>query len=381
MGQLLQIAGALMVLAGFALAQAGRIDATSRGYLLLNLVGSAVLAVEAYLGSQWGFLLLEAAWALVSARGSARRRGVSRPDRAHAAAVRHDGRMTVVAGLDACRSRLGGGRARRRALHDGRGRRDLRGHPRAASTTPSRSASTSPSACPPWATAPGRPITPRGPFVGPRRGSVFPTRAARRAARAELRRSPPHRCRRCRRSRTRCGGRSSRSMRHLTDRVFEAHPEVSFGALAGAPMMYPKRTWNGLMERRRPARGGRHRDPGSTCPDCDAAADDVLDAAAVAWTAARKARGAAISLPADPPGSTAGRLRSGTSDGCGNRSCGTRPPCWWPARRPGGRRRKRCPTAGVSWVSGRPQGGNAAGTPFVYQNGTFTRDRSGRWSM
>ena len=36
MGQLLQMAGAVMVLAGFALAQAGRIDATSRGYLLLN---------------------------------------------------------------------------------------------------------------------------------------------------------------------------------------------------------------------------------------------------------------------------------------------------------------------------------------------------------
>ena len=73
-GQLLQMAGALMVLAGFALAQARRIDATSRGYLLLNLVGSAVLAVEAYLGSQWGFLLLEGAWALVSAWGIAHRR-------------------------------------------------------------------------------------------------------------------------------------------------------------------------------------------------------------------------------------------------------------------------------------------------------------------
>lgn len=74
MGQLLQMAGAVMVLAGFALAQAGRIDATSRGYLLLNLAGSAVLAVEAYLGGQWGFLLLEGAWALVSAWGIARRR-------------------------------------------------------------------------------------------------------------------------------------------------------------------------------------------------------------------------------------------------------------------------------------------------------------------
>lgn len=73
MGQAVQLVGALLVLAGFALAQAGRIDATSRSYLLLNLVGSAALAVEAYAGSQWGFLLLEAAWAVVSARGLAAR--------------------------------------------------------------------------------------------------------------------------------------------------------------------------------------------------------------------------------------------------------------------------------------------------------------------
>ena len=74
MGQLLQIAGAVAVLAAFALAQAGRLDGTSRPYLLLNLAGSAVLAAEAYLGAQWGFLLLEAAWAAVSAHGLLRRR-------------------------------------------------------------------------------------------------------------------------------------------------------------------------------------------------------------------------------------------------------------------------------------------------------------------
>ena len=78
MGQLLQIAGAVAVLAAFALAQAGRLDGTSRPYLLLNLAGSAVLAAEAYLGAQWGFLLLEAAWAAVSARGLlGRRTGVA----------------------------------------------------------------------------------------------------------------------------------------------------------------------------------------------------------------------------------------------------------------------------------------------------------------
>ena len=34
---------------------------------MLNLVGASVLAVEAYVEQQWGFLLLEAAWAVIAA--------------------------------------------------------------------------------------------------------------------------------------------------------------------------------------------------------------------------------------------------------------------------------------------------------------------------
>jgi hypothetical protein len=56
----------------FALAQAGRLDQRSPRYLVLNLAGSAVLAVDAWLGRQRGFLLLEGAWAVVSAWGLAR---------------------------------------------------------------------------------------------------------------------------------------------------------------------------------------------------------------------------------------------------------------------------------------------------------------------
>jgi hypothetical protein len=64
-----QIAGALCVLAGFAATQFGVLRTQSRAYLLLNLAGSAVLAVLAAVDREPGFLLLEGVWALVSGWG------------------------------------------------------------------------------------------------------------------------------------------------------------------------------------------------------------------------------------------------------------------------------------------------------------------------
>ncbi len=69
MGIVIQIVGSLLVLAGFALAQFGVLDLRSRLYLVLNTVGSGILAGDAILERQLGFLLLEGVWAIVSAVG------------------------------------------------------------------------------------------------------------------------------------------------------------------------------------------------------------------------------------------------------------------------------------------------------------------------
>jgi hypothetical protein len=73
MTQIVQVAGSLLILTAFVGAQRGSLSTESRTYLVLNLVGGAVLAVLAALGSQWGFLLLEGTWALVAAHSLARR--------------------------------------------------------------------------------------------------------------------------------------------------------------------------------------------------------------------------------------------------------------------------------------------------------------------
>ena len=67
MEQALQLVGAVMILAAFIAAQRGVFLPRNVTYLVLKLVGSALLAVLALLDEDWGFLLLEAVWAIVSA--------------------------------------------------------------------------------------------------------------------------------------------------------------------------------------------------------------------------------------------------------------------------------------------------------------------------
>ncbi len=69
MDQIVQVAGSLLILAAFVASQRGSMSVTSLPYLALNTAGSAILAVLAWVEQQWGFLLLETVWGLVSAAG------------------------------------------------------------------------------------------------------------------------------------------------------------------------------------------------------------------------------------------------------------------------------------------------------------------------
>jgi predicted RNase H-like nuclease len=82
--------------------------------------------------------------------------------------------------------------------------------------------------------------------------------------------------------------------------LYEIHPELVFVSLAGALLPYGKKTWNGQTARR-----ALLAEAGVVLADDlpevrDVPANDVLDAAAVAWGAHRIAYGDARRVP-DPP--------------------------------------------------------------------------------
>ncbi|HVK24892.1 MAG TPA: DUF429 domain-containing protein [Actinokineospora sp.] len=90
-------------------------------------------------------------------------------------------------------------------------------------------------------------------------------------------------------------------VRSADRRIIEVHPEVCFAALAGEPLTAGKKTWAGSEHRRRLlADAGIVLDGDLGEAGRRAAADDVLDAAVAAWTAARYLRGEATSLPEKP---------------------------------------------------------------------------------
>jgi predicted RNase H-like nuclease len=86
--------------------------------------------------------------------------------------------------------------------------------------------------------------------------------------------------------------------------LYEVHPELAFGAMAGAPLAASKHTAPGREQRRALlAREGIEIPAGTPA----ALLGDVLDAAAVAWSARRIAAGRAIVLPAAPQRDRQGR--------------------------------------------------------------------------
>jgi predicted RNase H-like nuclease len=91
----------------------------------------------------------------------------------------------------------------------------------------------------------------------------------------------------------------------IDGRFREVHPEVSFRAMKGAPLKYRKKSAGGVFERmdllRQQAIEFSDFGPAAVAP-----IDDVLDAAAGAWSAARVVKGVARSLP-DPPELVDGR--------------------------------------------------------------------------
>ncbi|HVE25429.1 MAG TPA: hypothetical protein VNC22_08500 [Sporichthya sp.] len=66
MGQVVQLVGAVIVLAAFIANQQFGLSSDSVKFLLANAVGTSILAIVAGVNGDLGFLLLEGVWAVVS---------------------------------------------------------------------------------------------------------------------------------------------------------------------------------------------------------------------------------------------------------------------------------------------------------------------------
>jgi NADH:ubiquinone oxidoreductase subunit 6 (subunit J) len=64
--QIVSLVGAVLILTAFVAQQLRRLESQTKTYQILNLIGGFCLTVTAIAARQYGFILLEGTWAVVS---------------------------------------------------------------------------------------------------------------------------------------------------------------------------------------------------------------------------------------------------------------------------------------------------------------------------
>ena len=78
--QAISLVGALLILSAFSANQAGILSTHRPAYNAMNLFGALILAWVAVISAQYGFIVLEGAWAAISLVALLRSRRPSGPD-------------------------------------------------------------------------------------------------------------------------------------------------------------------------------------------------------------------------------------------------------------------------------------------------------------
>jgi hypothetical protein len=67
--QVVSIFGAMLILTAFAAQQFKRLETETKTYQILNLIGAFCLTVTAVAARQYGFILMEGSWTVISVWG------------------------------------------------------------------------------------------------------------------------------------------------------------------------------------------------------------------------------------------------------------------------------------------------------------------------